>query len=194
MSKTFSDTLQEALESTKLQELLNTCTSLGAIAKELGYSTHGRNTSAISVFLRSNGLDFNKHTSKPIEYETRQCLHCGKDFQVSIHNKNTFKVRTCSHYCSANYSEYKLSRVANKIGSLATSYPLVAKRNNLTYCGICGESEVIDIHHIDEDRDNNDISNLVALCPNHHAYIHRGKGHLILDKLIEHLDTRVVVD
>lgn len=40
-------------------------------------------------------------------------------------------------------------------------------------CQACGESEVLDLHHIDENRKNNLPSNHVILCPNCHAKIHR---------------------
>ena len=42
-------------------------------------------------------------------------------------------------------------------------------------CKICGFDKVVHIHHIDEDKSNNSIENLVALCPNHHAMIHTTK-------------------
>ena len=50
-------------------------------------------------------------------------------------------------------------------------------------CQACGYSEVLDIHHIDENRENNEPHNHVVLCPNCHAKIHRlGKT---VDDLVE---------
>ena len=40
-------------------------------------------------------------------------------------------------------------------------------------CECCGYSEVLDLHHIDENHKNNDPSNHGILCPNCHAKIHR---------------------
>lgn len=40
-------------------------------------------------------------------------------------------------------------------------------------CQACGYDKVLDLHHIDEDRTNNDPENHVILCPNCHALIHR---------------------
>lgn len=37
----------------------------------------------------------------------------------------------------------------------------------------CNESEVLDLHHIDEDHNNNDPANHGVICPNCHAKIHR---------------------
>jgi len=41
-------------------------------------------------------------------------------------------------------------------------------------CYTCGYDRVVDIHHIDSDRENNSPENLVDLCPSCHALITRG--------------------
>ena len=45
--------------------------------------------------------------------------------------------------------------------------------NKLTkQCVICGFQQVVDLHHLDEDKSNNSEKNLVGLCPNHHRMFH----------------------
>jgi hypothetical protein len=39
-------------------------------------------------------------------------------------------------------------------------------------CAICEFSFDVDVHHIDGNRLNNQIDNLIVLCPNHHRVIH----------------------
>jgi len=39
-------------------------------------------------------------------------------------------------------------------------------------CLICGFDKVVDLHHLDENRENNSQENLVGLCPNHHKMVH----------------------
>lgn len=194
MAKNFQETLEEAYTSGKLTQILDTSKTLADIAIALGYSAHGRNTGSITRFLLKNGLHFTSSSTRDKKLLTKICVNCGEEFLVSANNKKHAEQLTCSQYCSSNYLPFKIKRVVAKVGGLASSYPLVAKRNNLTYCCICNEKEVVDIHHLDEDRTNNDISNLVPLCPTHHAYMHRGKSNLILSKLVEYLDTRVTVD
>lgn len=55
------------------------------------------------------------------------------------------------------------------------------KRNNVDLktfrrvtekCVICGFDKVVDLHHIDSNKENNSPKNLVGLCPNHHRMIH----------------------
>ena len=58
-------------------------------------------------------------------------------------------------------------------------------------CILCGFDKIVDLHHLDENRQNNSESNFIGLCPNHHKMLHdfrykeemmavlREKGHKI---------------
>lgn len=39
-------------------------------------------------------------------------------------------------------------------------------------CVICGFNKIVDIHHIDSNKENPSPKNLIGLCPNHHRMIH----------------------
>ena len=39
-------------------------------------------------------------------------------------------------------------------------------------CAICGFDIIVELHHIDKDKQNNNLSNLIPLCPNHHRMAH----------------------
>src|SRR3989344_3214951 len=39
-------------------------------------------------------------------------------------------------------------------------------------CLVCGFDKIVDLHHFDENRRNNNEQNLVGLCPNHHKMFH----------------------
>jgi hypothetical protein len=39
-------------------------------------------------------------------------------------------------------------------------------------CVICGFDKIVDLHHLDKNRENNSEENLIGLCPNHHKMIH----------------------
>jgi 5-methylcytosine-specific restriction endonuclease McrA len=43
-------------------------------------------------------------------------------------------------------------------------------------CRLCGFDVVMHVHHIIHKArgGNNDLDNLITLCPNHHAMVHRG--------------------
>jgi len=42
-------------------------------------------------------------------------------------------------------------------------------------CVICGFDKVVDLHHLDENRKNSKIKNIIGLCPNHHQMLHNFK-------------------
>lgn len=40
---------------------------------------------------------------------------------------------------------------------------------------VCGQTTYVELHHIDQNRENNDPANLIALCDLHHKMAHDGK-------------------
>ncbi len=48
-------------------------------------------------------------------------------------------------------------------------------------CCVCGWDLIVEVHHFDGDKTNNDPRNLIPLCPNHHQLWHSGKRELIRD-------------
>lgn len=43
-------------------------------------------------------------------------------------------------------------------------------------CVVCGSERRIEVHHMDRDRSNNNLDNLVPLCSEHHHELHN-RGH-----------------
>lgn len=104
-------------------------------------------------------------------WNVRLCVVCGKPI------KNLkWSSGTCSHSC-ANIHYRSGENNGNWKGGIA--YKNRALRVHGNICVVCGESRVVDIHHIDGNRDNNEIGNLVPLCPTHHRYAHSKYKNLI---------------
>ena len=64
-----------------------------------------------------------------------------------------------AHYGTAKVPEYRKKAFA--------AYP-----HKCSECGWDTYSDVLQVHHMDKDRTNNSVNNLVILCPNHHAIWH----------------------
>lgn len=82
---------------------------------------------------------------------------------------------TCSHSCSNTYFR---SGPDNPNWSL-NSYVTTCFTYHDKKCVICGEQNIVAVHHFDCDKTNNNPENLVPLCPTHHTYMHSRYRYLI---------------
>lgn len=112
------------------------------------------------------------------------CSYCGKELWKTpseiarSKTGNTFCNKSCA--CSYNNSHFRTKENnPNWKGGKAGSriYTILAYRTYKSKCSICGcdDKDILEVHHIDMNRRNNDIDNLIILCANHHAKVHRGK-------------------
>ena len=107
-------------------------------------------------------------TTKPIK---TPCATCGKEVirtQYEMTKSKTGNV-FCDHSCSAKFSN------ENRGGYGIHNYRSHAFKAYANECNSCGYNkvpEVLQVHHIDRNRKNSDVSNLVILCPTCHAEEH----------------------
>lgn len=111
------------------------------------------------------------------------CLECGKNCVTSFSYRRTKKY--CSHECA---NKAKINDKMRRQKSKATS---VLKRGNNSSrklrsaifklkektCQICGYNEFdfcLDLHHIDNDCNNNTVENVAILCVICHRKLHKG--------------------
>ena len=110
------------------------------------------------------------------------CANCGKELWKTpseiarSKTGNVFCNKSCA--CSYNNSHFRLKEnnpnwKGGKVGSKA--YTIIAYRTYKKACAVCGNEDVdvLEVHHIDCDHFNNDPDNLIILCANHHAKVHR---------------------
>lgn len=106
-----------------------------------------------------------------------QCSNCGVP---------TFKAKTklsgsksgkyfCSRKCKDEAQTYMPEIQPSHYGSGISSYREKAFRAYKPICMLCGYSNTLalEVHHIDKDRHNNDLSNLKILCANCHTLEHK---------------------
>lgn len=98
------------------------------------------------------------------------CTVCGK-FILSKFNK-----KTCSRGCANKHRvgiKYKINRPKDKVISQRFLKIRLLKTRGAS-CGKCGydKQEILQIHHKDKNKNNNDINNLELICPNCHFERH----------------------
>lgn len=121
-----------------------------------------------------------------------QCAFCSK---LGLRNPNKFKnsksgLFFCNRLCKD--SAQKMGGIAEIMpphyGTGTANYRKLAFESFEPKCNICGYnkySAVLDVHHKDKNRENNDIDNLEFLCPTCHREVHYldGSGQFYNKKL-----------
>ena len=129
--------------------------------------------------------------------EVYQCAYCGKEIyrkpsEISNNISGNF-------YCSKKCGNLAKNRFREESGEWADSYSTYRKRAFQTYphkCLTCGWDEderILEVHHIDENREHNEIENLCILCPTCHRKITLGQYYLDGTKLIPVLDEEEII-
>jgi hypothetical protein len=98
------------------------------------------------------------------------CPVCGNNFEAQKGHSRE-KV-TCSHSCSNTFFRSGEANPNYKDEKSEWGYRKICFSRWDKKCAICEFSCVVDVHHIDGNHDNNNIDNLIPLCPNHHKMAH----------------------
>ena len=108
----------------------------------------------------------------------KECVVCSTPIKDYKNSKGT-----CSRSCANTYFRSGESNGNWK----QDAYQSTCFLHHGKKCVICEESLIVDAHHLDEDKTNNDPSNLIPLCPNHHRYWHSKHRHLIEEKVSSYI-------
>lgn len=145
----------------------------------------------------------NKEFIVPNYEQSKVCCSyaCSNTYFRSGENNGMFKGRkdlfdSLSEIDKQKYIEYsnkhkkrqeKISNEHRKRNIKNKEYIKICFENHPHKCCVCGEENIVAVHHYDGNHFNNEPSNLVPLCPTHHCYIHTKKlKHLIQDKIDEY--------
>lgn len=107
----------------------------------------------------------------PIDH--RDCNYCGKSYKPR-NRKSSFCSRSC-----ANTSRLGNKYTKDSHNNLSTKrLALLKEIFNFDSCMIigCSYNNCYDVHRLEQGKDGGkyEIGNMFAICPNHHAEIHRG--------------------
>lgn len=106
--------------------------------------------------------------------EYRICKECCVKFYAKPSLIRRGLGECCGKSCAAKLRNY--TKNINKTEYFDRGWASIRAKRDQKKCSVCEFDIVLDAHHIDEDPQNNNINNLIVLCPNHHAMIHRGKA------------------
>lgn len=102
--------------------------------------------------------------------QTRTCL-CGETFIPPLNNANK---KYCSKFCASQ-------------GAKKDNYKRICFTHHKKECVVCGEANIVAVHHYNENHNDDRPENLIPLCPTHHHYMHsmhRDKISHIIDEYV----------
>ncbi len=123
----------------------------------------------------------------------KQCAFCEKTFIVST-LKQFENQQTCSYSCSNKMfrrgSDHGNWKSYDDKSRKTDFYRRLCFEHHGKKCVVCEERLAVDVHHLDGDHQNNEVTNLIPLCANHHRYMHMKEGkELINDQIKAYLKT-----
>jgi hypothetical protein len=116
------------------------------------------------------------------------CAYCGKDVYRTPSDVQNNK--SGHFYCSMECSNHHKNQIRKENGEWDNSknYRLKAFDTYEHKCFVCGwneDSRILEVHHKDSNRENNDIENLCILCPICHRKITLNYYDLVGNTLIK---------
>ena len=155
--------------------IFNNFTSAAEYLRSVGCSNNGRYVKFINDNIQRLNL---KWKPKETALGSKECPGCNTLFKPTRRTQTT-----CSKGCSnkvfrsgINHYSYYEDKPQN--------YRTICFANNDKECIVCGEKNIVAVHHYDEDHNNNDVINLVPLCPTHHQYMH-SKYKVLIQDIVE---------
>lgn len=158
------------------QELVNNCSCFSDLTKKIGRSPHSRITKELKQKLDLMNISyshFTKNGSRKYQKVEKTCPICSKKFLMGKKEQTT-----CSYSCSNTFFARKRNKPENY-----KNYRTICFASHNKQCVVCNEKNIIEVHHMDGNKKNNDVKNLVPLCPTHHQYWHSKFRNLIKEKV-----------
>jgi hypothetical protein len=185
------------------KELVKSCYSLSDFCKILGIHTNGRGIKKVKELIiieKLNISHFDNGLRKKIKYKKikKKCPVCNTSFETSKRGDRKEKI-TCSISCSnthfrsgENNGNWKdISEYNNRTRTFALKYRKICFDFHNHKCVVCDECKVLDVHHFDEDKFNNEPNNLIPICATHHNYLHSIYRHEIIEKVNEYRENYI---
>lgn len=171
------------MDTTQIVEVIKNAVSKSDACRTLGFFANGAGIRKVNKLIDDLNIDIS-HFKDKLWYKTKYptitkiCPVCKKDFEEKIgHSRER---TTCSHACSNTFFRSGEDNPNFKHGNwkiidgiqrqVGKEYRRICFEYWKHICAIpdCGWDKVVEVHHIDDDHNNNDKKNLIPLCPNHH--------------------------
>ena len=163
----------------QIRQAFNSAKSKSDVCRLLNLHINGTGLRQVTKWAKQYSIDtthFDGGRAKRFKYEQieKECPICGKTFTTGKGQPK--EKQTCSYSCSNKYfrSGQDNGRYIDGWNG-QPEYRKIALEQHGHKCMVCSFSKIVCVHHLDENHNNNEPSNLVVLCPNCHTMIHTKK-------------------
>jgi len=171
----------------KLKSLVVKCSSKKELHKYLGIPYNGTGTRQVNAMLAEHGLTLKRvYDVKHPEVE-KTCPVCQSTFKTK--QGHSREKATCSYACANTHFRTGINNPNWKQGGSSLSNQSTCFHFHEKKCVICDESNIVAVHHYDENHKNANPDNLIPLCPTHHHYYHSKFRYLVEDKINNYRDS-----
>lgn len=169
-----------------LTEVVKESYSVAEVGRKIGYKYfNGKINQEIRTLigdLDCSHFKQNGDSQRRYEHIEKDCPVCGNKFTTKKGHKKE-KV-TCSYACANTFF-----RSGPDHGNWNEDfYRTTCFHYHDKKCVICGEDKIVEVHHLDENKLNNDYFNLIPLCPTHHQYWHSNYKSEIEEEVIKYAE------
>jgi len=175
----------------EFEVIVNESVSKSEVCRKMGMYPNGQGLKRFKELAEQYNVDIGHFSHKAAidkfnrkwKISIKDCPVCGKEFETKIGHSREKK--TCSKSCSNTHFRSGPDNPNWKEEQSEWGYRKICFSVWKKECIICGFDMVVDVHHLDGNHHNNDVSNLVPLCPNHHMAIHTKKYGKIISEEVQ---------
>ena len=188
------------IEEKHFKQIVSESNSKSEVCKKIGIHNNGKGMDNVNFLINNFKVDITHFKRKDKkELLIKNCPVCNSKFEIKIGSKKE-KI-TCSIACSNTYfrsggnnANYKdISEYDKRSRTFALKYRKICFDNHEYKCVVCGEDKILDVHHFDENKFNNEPENLIPICATHHNYLHSKYRDEIINKVIEYRDNFIKI-
>jgi len=174
--------LMTKITEEQFKHACKTCNGTSDVLRYFGAHCNGSTRRQFALMAENFGIPLPKYRAqKKYELIEKKCPVCFKPFTTLLGNKREKTV--CSHSCSNTHF-----RSGEQNGNYnPESYRNICFKHHEKKCCICDFDNIVEVHHMDCNKENNDPINLIPLCPNHHQMFHSRHRPLVKPLIEEYI-------